>query len=157
MTRTAKNALFGFLGAVVLACIPVLLPGILPDSDFSKTEREFWAAKLPPILQEPNLAKRIELITVLASLSPKAPPAITELINKWKDELQGQRDAAQAAKDAAEKERLAKLEQDAKKRQDALATAAAAKAKEAQASAEALKKAKASSHSVTSLLRTLKK
>jgi hypothetical protein len=151
-----KKALFGFLGAAVLACIPVLLPRILPDSDFSKTERDFWAEKLPPILEETNLVKRIDRITVLASLSPRTPPAIDELIKRWQDELQGQLAAERAAREAIERERRARLEQDLKKKQEALAKAEAAKANEAKAKSDALKKAAASTRSVTSILHKLK-
>jgi hypothetical protein len=156
MTRKTKNALFGFLGAVVLACIPILGPSILPDPDFSSAERAFWAEKLPPILEEANLAKRIDRITVLAKLSKEPPPAIAELIKRWQDELQGQQAEEMAARYAAEKEAQVRLEKEAQKKQEAQAKANAAKAKEAKAKSDASKKAAASTKSITSILKKLR-
>jgi type IV secretory pathway VirB10-like protein len=148
MRTDVKVAVIGAAGLVVAAAI-ALIPNLTSKGN---SERDFWVQHLD-VLNEPDLAKRVRSLQVLLDMTPKKPQSIEDLLKSSQEALAEQVKAEEAQKQAEEKARLAKSEQDAAKKAEAQRKADAAKANEVKVKAAAQVKKTEAQNAATSILK----
>jgi type IV secretory pathway VirB10-like protein len=134
----------GYVAAAI-----ALIPNLTSKGN---SERDFWVQHLD-VLNEPDLAKRVRSLQVLLDMTPKKPQSIEDLLKSSQEALAEQVKAEEAQKQAEEKARLAKSEQDAAKKAEAQRKADAAKANEVKVKAAAQVKKNEAQNVATSILK----